>query len=102
MPFDDGIVAALDDVVVAIEVEDGVADVAFRQSFARGVLLGVAEQQQADEQIRFVLDEVAGAQVAIVRSLVLEIGNEAQVNTGYIWVDQENLEEDAVQAMLYE
>lgn len=33
---------------------------------------------------------------------VLEIGNEAQVNTGYIWVDQENLEEDAVQAMLYE
>lgn len=33
---------------------------------------------------------------------VLEIGNEAQVNTGYIWADQENLEEEAVQAMLYE
>ena len=33
---------------------------------------------------------------------VLEIGNEAEVDTGYIWVDQENMEEDSIQAFLYE
>ena len=32
----------------------------------------------------------------------LEIGNEAQVDTGYIWVDAENMEDPEVQAMLYE
>ena len=41
------------------------------------------------------------AVVASART-VLEIGNEAEVNTGYVWVDQENMEEKSVQAMLYE
>lgn len=41
------------------------------------------------------------AVVAAART-VLEIGNEALVDTGYTWVDQENIEEEAVQAMLYE
>lgn len=41
------------------------------------------------------------AVVASART-VLEIGNEAEVNTGYVWVDQENMEEDTIQAMLYE
>jgi ribose transport system substrate-binding protein len=33
---------------------------------------------------------------------ILEIGNEAVVNTGYTWVDKENMEDEAVQLMLYE
>ncbi|HJD48485.1 MAG TPA: substrate-binding domain-containing protein [Candidatus Mediterraneibacter norfolkensis] len=33
---------------------------------------------------------------------VLEIGNEAKVDTGYIWVDQSNMEDESVQALLYE
>lgn len=33
---------------------------------------------------------------------VLEIGNEAEVDTGYIWVDQENMEDESIQAFLYE
>lgn len=41
------------------------------------------------------------AVVAAART-VLEIGNEALVDTGYTWVDRENMEEESVQAMLYE
>lgn len=33
---------------------------------------------------------------------ILEIGNEAVVDTGYTWVDLSNLEDESVQAMLYE
>jgi ribose transport system substrate-binding protein len=32
---------------------------------------------------------------------VLEIGNEAEIDTGYIWVDEENLDSKEVQRMLY-
>ena len=39
--------------------------------------------------------------VAAARS-ALEIGNEAVVNTGYIWVTKENMEEDSIKNMLYE
>ena len=39
--------------------------------------------------------------IAGVRT-VLEIGNEAEVDTGYIWVDQSNMEDESVQALLYE
>ena len=41
------------------------------------------------------------AVVAAART-VLEIGNEAQVDTGFIWVDAENMENENIQAMLYE
>lgn len=41
------------------------------------------------------------AVVAAART-VLEIGNEAVVNTGYTWVDKENMEDGSVQMMLYE
>ena len=41
------------------------------------------------------------AVVAAART-VLQSGNEAQVDTGFIWVDQENLEDENIQAMLYE
>lgn len=41
------------------------------------------------------------AVVAAART-VLEIGNEALVDTGHTWVDRENMEEESVQAMLYE
>lgn len=33
---------------------------------------------------------------------VLQIGNEARVDTGYVWVDRENMEDESIQAMLYE
>lgn len=42
------------------------------------------------------------ATVVAAARTVLEIGNEAAVNTGYIWADRDNLEDEAVQAMLYE
>lgn len=41
------------------------------------------------------------AVVAAART-VLEIGNEAVVDTGYTWVDQENMEDESVQMMMYE
>lgn len=41
------------------------------------------------------------AVVAAART-VLEIGNEAVVDTGYTWVDQDNMDDESVQAMLYE
>ena len=42
------------------------------------------------------------ATVVAAARTVLEIGNEAQVNTGYIWVDSENMDDPEIQAMLYE
>ena len=42
------------------------------------------------------------ATVVAAARTVLEIGNEAVVDTGYIWVDRDNMEDKAVQAMLYE
>lgn len=41
------------------------------------------------------------AVVAAART-VLEIGNEAVVDTGYTWVDRDNLEDSNIQAILYE
>lgn len=41
------------------------------------------------------------AVIAAART-VLEAGNEAVVNTGYIWVDSENAESEAVQPFLYD
>ncbi len=41
------------------------------------------------------------AVIAAART-VLEIGNEAQVDTGYTWVDRDNLEDENVQQILYE
>ena len=42
------------------------------------------------------------ATVVAAARTVLEIGNEAQVDTGYTWVDRDNMETEEVQAMLYE
>ena len=39
--------------------------------------------------------------IAAARS-ALEIGNEAIVNTGYTWVTRDNMEQEAIQNMLYE
>lgn len=33
---------------------------------------------------------------------VLQIGNEARVDTGYVWVDRENMGDESIQALLYE
>lgn len=41
------------------------------------------------------------AVVAAART-VLEIGNEAVVDTGYVWVDRDNMENESIQSMLYE
>ncbi len=42
------------------------------------------------------------ATVVAAARTVLEIGNEAVVDTGYTWVDQENMEDESVQMMMYE
>ena len=42
------------------------------------------------------------ATVVAAARTVLEIGNEAQVDTGFVWVDAENMEDESIQAMLYE
>lgn len=42
------------------------------------------------------------ASVIAAARTVLEAGNEAEVNTGYIWVTKENLTEESIQRMLYE
>ena len=41
------------------------------------------------------------AVVAAART-ALEIGNEAMVDTGYTWVDRDNLEDENIQQILYE
>ena len=41
------------------------------------------------------------AVVAAART-VLEIGNEAQVDTGFVWVNAENMKDESLQPMLYE
>ena len=42
------------------------------------------------------------ATVVAAARTVLEIGNEAVVDTGYTWVDRENMEDESVQTMMYE
>nr|WP_294492589.1 substrate-binding domain-containing protein [uncultured Mediterraneibacter sp.] len=42
------------------------------------------------------------ATVVAAARTILEIGNEAVVDTGYVWVDRENMEDDSIQPMLYE
>ena len=42
------------------------------------------------------------ASVVAAARTVLEIGNEAEVTTGYTWVTQDNVEEESIQKMLYE
>lgn len=41
------------------------------------------------------------ASVVAAARTVLQIGNEAEVDTGFSWVTQDNLEEESIQAMLY-
>lgn len=42
-----------------------------------------------------------GSVVAASRT-ILQTGNEATVNTGYVWVTKDNLDEESIQKMLYE
>lgn len=42
------------------------------------------------------------ASVIAAARTILQSGNEAVVNTGYIWVTQDNVEEESIQNMLYE
>ena len=56
MTGDGGAVAAHDELVVAEEVELRVADVAFGDGLAGGVLLRVAEEKHADEDERYIRD----------------------------------------------
>lgn len=42
------------------------------------------------------------ASVAAAARTILESGNEAVVDTGFIWVTKENLEQESIQNMLYE
>lgn len=42
------------------------------------------------------------ASVIAASRTILETGNEAVVDTGYIWVTKDNLEEESIQNMLYE
>ncbi len=42
------------------------------------------------------------ASVVAAARTILQIGNEANVDTGYIWVTQDNMEDESIQNMLYE
>lgn len=42
------------------------------------------------------------ATVVAAARTALEIGNEAQVDTGFVWVDAENMVDESIQPMLYE
>lgn len=42
------------------------------------------------------------ATVVAAARATLEIGNEANVDTGYVWADKENMDDPAVKGMLYE
>ena len=42
------------------------------------------------------------ATVVAAARTVLEIGNEAKVDTGFVWVDAENMDDASIQPMLYD
>ena len=42
------------------------------------------------------------ASVIAAARTVLQAGNEAEVNTGYVWVTKENMESESIRKMLYE
>ena len=42
------------------------------------------------------------ATVVAAARATLEIGNEANVNTGYVWADKESLDDPVIKGMLYE
>ena len=42
------------------------------------------------------------ATVVAAARTVLEIGNEAEVNTGYVWVTADNMNDDTIAPFLYE
>ena len=66
-----------------------------------------------EEQLKALEDgEIAGlivqnpfgigyASVVAAARTVLQVGNEAEVKTGYIWLTKENMEEESIQKMLY-
>ena len=45
---------------------------------------------------------LCNATVVAAARAALEIGNEATVDTGYVWVDKENMDDPDVKGMLYE
>ena len=49
-----------------------------------------------------ILLEWGYATVVAAARTVLEIGNEAEVNTGYVWVTADNMNDDTITPFLYE
>lgn len=89
-------------ILSAMERTEGLDDMAVIGFDAGKDQLEALENEELDGLIVQNPFGMGYAAVVAASRTVLQIGNEAQVDTGFIWVDRENMEDENVQAMLYE
>lgn len=85
----------------ALDRADGMADVSVIGFDAGEDQLEALENEELDGLIVQNPFGMGYAAVVAAARTVLQEGNEAQVDTGFVWVDRENMEDENIQAMLY-
>ena len=85
----------------ALDRAEGMADVSVIGFDAGEDQLEALENEELDGLIVQNPFGMGYAAVVAAARTVLQEGNEAQVDTGFVWVDRENMEDENIQAMLY-
>ena len=85
----------------ALDRTEGMADVSVIGFDAGEDQLEALENEELDGLIVQNPFGMGYAAVVAAARTVLQEGNEAQVDTGFVWVDRENMEDENIQAMLY-
>ena len=85
----------------ALNRAEGMADVSVIGFDAGEDQLEALENEELDGLIVQNPFGMGYAAVVAAARTVLQEGNEAQVDTGFVWVDRENMEDENIQAMLY-
>ena len=85
----------------ALDRAEGMADVSVIGFDAGEDQLEALENEELDGLIVQNPFGMGYATVVAAARTVLQEGNEAQVDTGFVWVDRENMEDENIQAMLY-
>ena len=85
----------------ALDRAEGMADVSVIGFDAGEDQLEALENEELDGLIVQNPFGMGYAAVVAAARTVLQEGNEAKVDTGFVWVDRENMEDENIQAMLY-
>lgn len=85
----------------ALDRAEGMADVSVIGFDAGEDQLEALENEELDGLIVQNPFGMGYAAVVAAARTVLQEGNEVQVDTGFVWVDRENMEDENIQAMLY-